>query len=82
MITTIKTSRRDYELTNVGELKKVNHGLVDYLRSAEIIENGYTIPCTVGYIERSDNTIEPTHIFINTGCTENGYCYYEETIEL
>ena len=82
MLKTIETNTRTFEFTNVGELKAVKHGPVDFLREAELIKEGYTIPCTIGYIEHFDNTIEPTHIFINSGCTETGYCYYEETIEL
>lgn len=68
-----------YEVT--GELTKVNHGLVDYIADGEIIMDDDRIPCEVGYTDFG-NGPEETYIFLHTGVTEKGNCYYEETIKI
>lgn len=64
--------------TITGPLKKISHGLVDFLAPGYIIRYGEKIPCEIGFLDEK----EATHIFIKEGITTNGTHYYAQTIEL
>ena len=75
----------DYEIT--GNFRGVKNELVDYLADGYIVRGGDVIPCEVGLIEVHDwssdeDRIQPTHIFIKDGITDNGTHYHAETIKL
>ena len=67
--------------TITGPLKKISHGLVDFLAPGYIIRYGEKIPCEFGFTVFSDEK-EATHIFIKDGITNAGTHYYSQTIEL
>lgn len=79
--------KANYTVTT--ELKKVNHGLVDYIADGYIDRNGEKIPCKVGFMDYGCpddidcyTEMTSTHIFITGGITESGTEYEAETIEL
>ena len=69
------------EFSTTGKMKKLQHGLVDYLADGYIEKGSERIPCQIGYTEFG-NKIEPTHIFIKDGITSSGHHYSAETISL
>ena len=72
--------------TITGEKQRISNALVDYVADGYIERNGENIPCEIGFTEfYSDDLsesveIEPTHIFIKDGITDNGTHYEAETI--
>jgi hypothetical protein len=71
--------------TITGEKKKVRGEMVDYLADGYIERDGEKIPCKVGFTEYYSAwddriNVDPSHIFIKEGITENGTHYEAETI--
>ncbi len=66
---------------------KFTSGLVDYKAEGILHLEHVKIPCEIGYVDGYDNftgkkLLQPTHLFIKAGVTDEGDHYENQTIDL
>lgn len=75
-----------YYAERTGKIKFTS-GLVDYKAEGILHLADVKIPCEIGYVDGFDNytgekLLEPTHLFIKAGITDEGDHYENQTIDL